>query len=123
MNTQVQTSGLDTVKLTTALLLLLGGVVAFYWFANESLLVRVLGMLAVAGLSLFIASQTEKGRAAFGFMASTRTEVRKVIWPTRAETMQTAMIVFFIVMLMGVVLWLLDMFLLTAIRFLTGQGS
>ena len=123
MNTQTQTSSLDTIKLTTAVLLLLGGVVAFYWFEGESLLVRVLGMLAVAGISLFIASQTDKGRSAFGFMASTRTEVRKVIWPTRAETMQTAMIVFFVVFLMGVLLWLLDMFLLSAIRFLTGQGS
>ena len=123
MNTETQTSSLDTAKLAAAVTLLLGGVVAFYWFADQSQLLRVLGLLAVVAVSVFIASQTGKGRATLGFLANTRTEVRKVIWPTRAETMQTALVVFLIVLLMGVLLWMLDMFLLWAVRFLTGQGG
>jgi len=58
-----------------------------------------------------------------GFLGNTRTEVRKVVWPTRAETTQTVMAVMFVVILMGVLLWVLDMFLLGAIRMLTGQGG
>jgi preprotein translocase subunit SecE len=123
MNTETQASGLDTVKLAVALTLLGGAVFAFYWYADQSLLMRVLGLIGVAVVSTLIASQTALGRSTWTFVGSTRTEVRKVVWPTRAETTQTALAVLFVVVLMGVVLWLLDMFLLWAIRLLTGQGG
>jgi len=123
MNTETQASGLDTVKLAVALMLLGGAVFAFYWYADQSLLMRVLGLLGVAAVSILIASQTALGRSTWSFIGSTRTEVRKVVWPTRAETTQTALAVLFVVLLMGVMLWLLDMFLLLAIRLLTGQGG
>lgn len=114
---------MDTVKLALAALLLGGAVVAFYWFEDQSLLLRVLGLLGVAVVSVLIASQTLIGRSTWAFVGATRTEVRKVVWPTRAETTQTALAVLFVVVLMGVLLWLLDMFLLWAIRLLTGQGG
>ena len=123
MNTETQASGLDTVKLAVALALLCGAVFAFYWYADQSLLMRVLGLIGVAVVCVLIASQTALGRSTWTFIGSTRTEVRKVVWPTRAETTQTALAVVFVVLLMGVVLWLLDMFLLWAIRLLTGQGG
>jgi preprotein translocase subunit SecE len=50
-------------------------------------------------------------------------EVRRMVWPSRTETLQTTMAVIFIVLLVGVFLWLLDMVLLRAVQFLTGQGS
>ena len=114
---------MDTVKLTAASLLLGAAVVAFYWFADQSLLFRVLGLLGVVAVSVLIASQTMLGRSTWSFIGATRNEVRKVVWPTRAETTQTVMAVVFVVILMGVLLWLLDMFLLWAIRLLTGQGG
>jgi len=123
MNTETQASGLDTVKLAVAIVLLCGAVFAFYWYADQSLLMRVLGLIGVAVVCVLIASQTALGRSTWTFIGSTRTEVRKVVWPTRAETTQTALAVLFVVLLMGVVLWLLDMFLLWAIRLLTGQGG
>jgi preprotein translocase subunit SecE len=123
MNTETQASGLDTVKLAVALASLCSAVFAFYWYADQSLLMRVLGLIGVAVVSTLIASQTALGRSTWTFVGSTRTEVRKVVWPTRAETTQTALAVLFVVVLMGVVLWLLDMFLLWAIRLLTGQGG
>ena len=123
MNTETQASSLDTFKLAVALLLLGGAVFAFYWYEDQSLLMRVLGLIGVAAVSILIASQTALGRSTWTFIGSTRTEVRKVVWPTRAETTQTALAVLFVVVLMGIVLWLLDMFLLWAIRLLTGQGG
>ncbi len=123
MSTDAQVSSLDTVKLAVALLLLAGGVVGFYIFKDQLLLVRVLGLLAVAGVSIAVASQTDKGRSIWGFIGNTRTEVRKVVWPTRQETIQTTITVLFMVFLLGVFLWLLDMFLFWAIRVLTGQGA
>ena len=123
MNTEAQTSGLDTVKLTAAVVLLVGGVGAFYWFSDQSLLMRVLALLAVLAVSVAIAAQTTIGRTVWDFIGNTRTEVRKVVWPSRTETTQTVMAVLFVVVVMGVVLWLLDMFLLWAVRLLTGQGG
>jgi preprotein translocase subunit SecE len=123
MNTETQASGLDTIKLAVALVLLCGAVFAFYWYSDQSLLMRVLGLIGVAVVCVLIASQTALGRSTWTFAGNTRTEVRKVVWPTRAETTQTALAVLFVVLLMGVVLWLLDMFLLWAIRLLTGQGG
>ncbi|TCK17258.1 protein translocase subunit secE/sec61 gamma [Thiogranum longum] len=123
MSTEIQAGGADTAKLTAAAALLVGGVAAFYWFADQSLLMRVLGLLAVVGVSIFIAAQTALGHSIIAFLGDTRTEVRKVVWPTRAETTQTVMAVIFVVILMGVLLWMLDMFLLWAIRILTGQGG
>ena len=123
MNTEAQASGMDTVKLTVAALLLCGAVVAFYWFADESLLFRVLGLLGVAVVAVIIAAQTGVGRSVWSFVGATRTEVRKVVWPTRAETTQTALAVLVIVLVLGIVVWLLDMVILWAVRLLTGQGG
>jgi len=72
---------------------------------------------------VFIALQTNKGRFAWGFVGGARTEVRKVIWPTRAETMQTTLMVVIMVILVGILLWIMDSFLLWAVKLLTGQGE
>lgn len=118
-----QGSGADTFKLLFALLLLVAGSVAFYVYSEYSLLMRVLALLGVAGVAVFIALQSERGRNAWSFVSSARTEVRKVIWPTRAETMQTTLIVIIMVILVGVLLWIMDSFLLWAVKLLTGQGA
>jgi len=123
MNTEAQASGMDTVKLAAAALLLGGAVVAFYWFADQSLLLRVLGLIAIAVVAVLIAAQTTIGRSVWSFIGATRTEVRKVVWPTRAETTQTALAVLVIVLLLGIIVWLLDMGILWAVRLLTGQGG
>ncbi|MFN2310397.1 MAG: preprotein translocase subunit SecE [Gammaproteobacteria bacterium] len=120
---EVEGAGMDTAKLAVAVALLLAAVGAFYWFADHSLLLRVLGLLATVGVALFIVAQTAVGARALGFMGDARTEVRKVVWPTRQETVQTALIVFAVVIFVGIVLWLLDMLLLWAVRLLTGQGG
>jgi len=114
---------MDTVKLTAAVLLLGGAIVAFYWFADESLLLRVLGLLGVAVVAVLVAAQTGVGRSIWSFIGATRMEVRKVVWPTRTETTQTTLAVLVIVLVLGIIVWLLDMMILWAVRLLTGQGG
>lgn len=125
MNSKVEApeSRLDSAKLGFSIALLLGAVVAFYYFEDQSLLFRVLGLVAVAIVALLIASRTAVGARTIGFAQDARTEVRKVVWPTRQETVQTTLIVFVMVIIMGIMLWLFDMFLLWAVRLLTGQGG
>ena len=125
MNEKVDTggSGLDNLKLGTAILLLVGAIYAFYYFDGQLLVVRVLGLLAVAGIAIFIAAQSKTGKGVLGFITGAQSEVRRVVWPTRAETTQTTLAVLVIVLIMGILLWLFDMVLLAAIQMLTGQGG
>ena len=124
MNAKVETESgrFDSIKLGAALLLLAAAIVAFYRFDDQLLVVRVLGLLAAVGVSVFIAAQSTSGRNIISFIIGAKAEVRKVVWPTRAETMQTTMAVMLMVLLVGIFLWLLDMVLLWAIQILTGQG-
>ncbi|MCH8105674.1 MAG: preprotein translocase subunit SecE [Proteobacteria bacterium] len=118
MATKVEqpTSGFDTVKLFTTLLILIAGVVGFYYFEDESQLLRVMGMLAVAGIAFFVVSTTDIGRRGLGFARDARVEVRKVVWPTRQETLQTTIAVLIMVFLVAIMLWLIDLALGSGIR-------
>ena len=124
MNATVETesSKFDSIKLGAAVLLLAAAIFAFYRFDEQLLVVRVLGLLVAAGVSVFIAAQSTSGKNIISFISSSKAEVRKVVWPTRAETIQTTMAVLLMVLLVGIFLWLLDMVLLWAIQILTGQG-
>ena len=125
MNTKVDTesSRLDSLKLGVAVLMVAGGIYAFYHFEDQHLVLRVLGLLSVAAIAVFIAAQSALGRSVLGFISGAQSEVRRVVWPTRQETVQTTLAVVLMVFLVGIFLWLLDMLLLWGIQLLTGQGS
>jgi preprotein translocase subunit SecE len=125
MNTKVETETgrFDSVKLAVAAALLMAGIVAFYYFDDQMMVVRVLGLLAVAGVALLVAAKSVVGRGLLGIVGGAYNEAQRVVWPTRAETVQTTLVVLVMVMVVGIALWLLDMFLLWAIQILTGQGG
>jgi preprotein translocase subunit SecE len=125
MNSNVETTStkLDTLKLGLALLIALAALVGFYFYADQSLLYRVVGLLVAAGISIAIALQTEKGRHIWSYFHDAQIEVRKVVWPTRQETIQTTLIVIIMVVLVAIILWLLDMFLGWSIGLLMGHGG
>ena len=116
-------SGLDTVKLAVAAVLLVAGIYGFYHFAAYSTLLRVVGLLVISGVAAAVALQTDQGRRLWQFAGDSRNEVRKVVWPTRQETMQTTLVVIVMVLILGIILWLFDMMLMGILRFLTGQGG
>ncbi len=113
----------DTAKLALAALLLIVGIWGFYLFAGLSLLLRVILLLIIAAGSAATVLMTESGRKLWRFGSDARMEVRKVVWPSRQETMQTTLVVIVMVLLLGLVLWLFDTVLMTIVRFLTGQGG
>jgi len=118
-----ETSSADTVKTIVSLVILFGSIYGYYHFADMHAVVRVLGLLAGVALSAFVFYQTEKGQSWFKYLDQTRKEVRQVVWPKRSETVQMTLIVFVIVIIMGIFLWLVDMFFLWAVQLLTGQGG
>ena len=118
--TEIENNDGDKIKLIGAALLGLAGLFAFYYFAEQSLLMRTIGLLIIAGFVVFIVYMTGKGKRTAAFFRDARTEVRKVVWPTRQETVQTTLTVFIIVVIVGIMLWLFDMFLAYLFRLITG---
>jgi len=82
-----------------------------------------LAFLVVLGVAVFLFLQTGRGARTASFFKDSRTEVRKVVWPTRAETIQLTTMVMIIVFLVGLFLWLLDWFLSSTFRAITGLGG
>ena len=113
----------DRLKMLLALGILGAGLVGYYIYPEQSQFVRVLGVVAAMLVAWLVFVQTETGRGVVEFISGSRQELRKMHWPTRQETVQTTLAVLFMVFLLAVFLWLLDMFLLWATRALTGQGG
>ena len=114
---------LDTAMLVASIVLLVAGVAAYYWFDAQSLWLRAGYVAAGTVAAVFLALQTQTGRGTWSFILSSRNEVRKMVWPSRDETLQTSVAVIFVVLLTAVMMWLLDIALFWALRGLTGQGA
>lgn len=125
MNAQVETSAsvFDVVKQVFSAVFVVAGVAAFYYFSDVPLLYRVIGLLVLVLIVAGMMLTTGMGRNIWSFVLESKQEVRKVVWPTRDETLRTTLLVFAMVIIVGFVLWLLDMFLFWGVRFLTGQGG
>ena len=113
----------DTVKFGAAFALVLIAIVAFYYFADQSKLARYAGLLVAVGGAVALSLQTDKGRVLLGFIRESQVEVRKVVWPTRQETIQTTLVVMVVVVVASILLWLLDLALGGLVRFVMGQGG
>jgi preprotein translocase subunit SecE len=115
--------GVDTVKLVAAILLVLGGIVAFYVLHAQADWLRWLAVVAGVVLAAVVFGTSARGKTFWQFMLDARQELRKVVWPTRQETTTTTMVVFAFVIIAGAFFWGLDVFLSWATRLLTGQGG
>lgn len=102
------TSSLDVVKWLVVFVLIAAGVVGNQYFNAESLLYRVLALVALALVAAFVALQTERGRRFATLLKEARVEIRKVVWPTRPELIQTTAIVVVFVLVVALMLWGMD---------------
>ncbi len=110
-NAEAPESRGDVFKWSLVLLLIVVGVVGNNYFSAESLLYRLIAILALAGVAGFVALNTVKGKAFSVLVRDAKTEIRRVVWPTRQETIQTTLIVLAVVIFMSLVLWGIDSFL------------
>jgi preprotein translocase subunit SecE len=128
MNAEVEDTSkvFDVVKQGLSLVLVVAGVTAFYYFSDTpgfTMLYRVLMLVAIILVSIGVMATTERGKGIWSFALESKQEVRKVVWPSREETIRTTLLVFGLVFLVGLILWFLDMFLFWGIKSLTGQGG
>ncbi len=103
-------SGMDVFKWIIVVAVVAAGVFGNSYFASDySMLYRTLALLPMAAVAILVALQTVQGSAFARLVKESRTEIRRVVWPTRQETTQTTLIVIAVVIVMALVLWLLDM--------------
>ena len=112
---------LDVFKLLISAAAIVGGLYAFYYYEFEiALPIRVLMVLGGTGASIAIAMTSAQGQRLWHFIQGARVEIRKVIWPTKQETTQTAIAVFVFTFIMAMFFWILDSGLLWLTRRLVG---
>ena len=122
--TQDSESGvLDILKLLIAAGALVGGLFAYYYYIEISLPLRVLMVLGGTVAGVAIALTSTQGKRLWAFIQGSRIEIRKVVWPTRQETTQTAIAVFVFTLIMALFFWALDSFLLWLTRTLVGSAT
>jgi preprotein translocase subunit SecE len=123
VQTPVGAGAKDTALMMLSIVVLFAGIVAFYWFDEQPLLIRVamviVGLAAAAGLMWF----SWYGREFWQFALAARIELRKVVWPEREETIKTTYVVFIFAIVMGVFFWGLDWVLTWLTRLLSGQSG
>jgi preprotein translocase subunit SecE len=111
----------NTLLLAVSTALLISGVGAYYWFQDLAITpVRVVGLIAVAVVASLIAAQSDSGSTFFRFIKEADIERRKVVWPTHQETLQTALMVIIVTILISLFLAAVDWILGAVIRSLVG---
>ena len=124
MSTQTETTqsgGLDIIKLIIAAAVIIGGLYSYYYYEFElALPLRVLMVLGGAGVGIAIGMMSTQGQRLWHFIQGSRVEIRKVVWPTRQETTQTAIAVFVFTLIMALFFWGLDSVLLWVTRQFVG---
>lgn len=104
----------DIGKLILAVAIVAAGIFAYSWFGNDASVpatVRVFGLLVAIAVAVAIAAFTSPGRRMRGFVAETQFEMRKVVWPTRDETLKTTGIIILVVIVLSLLLGLIDLIL------------
>lgn len=118
-----QTQKSDLVLWILAVALVTSGVVANFYFSAQSIYVKASVSILLTIATLFVCAKTEPGKTFIMFWQSSVTELRKVVWPTRKETMQMTLAVMLMVTVMGILLWTLDSILGKLMAWLLGAGS
>ena len=113
----------ERLKIAIAALVAVGGLVAFYWLGERPLVLRLGAMLGAFALAVVIMWFTLAGRTFAAFARESWEEAKRVVWPTRKETLQTTGMVFLFVFLMALFLWAVDAGLLMITQKLLGTGG
>lgn len=119
-NTENQTNSLDIVKWGLVVIILAAAIIGNQFYGEASVLVRAISVVVAFAVAGFIALQTEKGKQALAFARESHIEVRKVVWPTRQEALNTTFIVLAATGIMALVLWGLDALLMQIVNLITG---
>jgi len=120
VETEQESGSFDLVKLALAVIVTVGGIGGFYYFGAESVLLRVIGLLVMLSIATGLVFTTNLGQSFWLFAQGSKIELKKIVWPTKKETMQTTLIVTVMVLFVGILLWMFDGLLMWGIGLITG---
>jgi len=113
----------DKLKIAVAVLLVIAGIAAFHYFTDALTILRVLAVLGGLAGAALVMWTTVPGKQFYAYAQESVDETKKVVWPTRKETLQTTGIVFVFVLIMALFLWLVDASLIWVVKKLIGRGE
>ena len=113
----------DKAKVVVAALLVAGGITGYYLLSTQPAWMRWMCVAAGLLLAALVVAMSAYGRSLRQFFLDSRVELRKMVWPTRQETLQVTLAVFIFVIVAGLFFWLVDLGLAWATRALSGQGG
>jgi preprotein translocase subunit SecE len=114
---------MDKAKIALAVLCVVAGVAAYYYFSSYAVVLRVLMVLAGLAAGAAVAWTSQPGKEFYAFAQEAWAEAGRVSWPTRKETMQTTAIVFGFVVIMALFLFSVDATLAWLVKLTTGRGA
>ena len=114
---------IEKVKLGIAILLVCAGIAGYYLLGESATIIRIALVLAGVVLGALVALTSAPGKQFYAFAQDSVVETRKVVWPSRKESIQTTGVVFLFVVIMAVFLWVVDAGLLWAVKLLMGRSD
>lgn len=111
----------DKFKLLGAFLLVVAGIAGYYYLHDSAAVLRLLSVLAGLLLATGVASTSESGKRFLAFGKDSIAEAKRVVWPTRKETLQTTGVVILFAITMALFLWLVDASLMMMVNKLMGR--
>lgn len=113
----------DKIKLFVAILLVMAGIAGYYYLRDSAAVLRLASVLAGLLLATAVALSSEPGKIFFAFSKDSVAEAKRVVWPTRKETIQTTAIVILFAVTMALFLWAVDAVLMAVVNSLMGRGG
>ena len=113
----------DKIKIAVAVILLIAGIAAFYYWDQSPLIARVGAVIGGAVAAVVVFWTSAPGKEFFAFAQESIDETKRVVWPTRKETLQTTGIVFAFVVVMALFLFAVDSTIAWLVSLLTGRGA
>ena len=114
---------MEKIKLVLSALLVAAGIAGFYWLADKALVLRILVILAGMAAAIAVLWTTTQGQLALGFIGESVAEAKRVVWPTRKETIQTAVAVFILVAIVAAFLAVVDIGFAYMVQWLMGRSA
>lgn len=119
-NAGQKSAGLNRILWLLVIAIVIAVAVGNVYFADQySTVIRVVGIAVLLVIALGIAAVTNQGRKALAFFGEAKVELRRIVWPTRPEAMQTTLIVMAVTVIASLILWAFDSVIVTVLNFLT----
>ena len=116
-------SALDNVLMLLVVLIVGAAIFGFYYFETEyNVAVRVGGLFASTAVAIAVLMQTASGKSMWTYIKGSQVEMRKVVWPTRRDSVTTTIMILVVVMILGAFMYGVDAILLWGVKTLTGRA-